>query len=80
MKLKKDEKLELSSVVANNRMNRGRRLNGVNSYKQDINFDVLDYLKERLAKEEEVRWMDLCCGEGKALIEGRASLNKEIPE
>jgi SAM-dependent methyltransferase len=68
-----DQHLERSDVVANSTMNRERGLTGVNSYARDLQFDVLGFLRQRLAECGAVHWLDLCCGRGRALIEaGRA--------
>jgi SAM-dependent methyltransferase len=69
-----DADLELSPVVANNAMNRGRGLAGVNGYGRELGFDVLEFLRRRLAANGRVAWLDLCCGEGRAVIEGAAVL------
>jgi SAM-dependent methyltransferase len=63
--------LERSSVVANSLMNRERRVCGGNSYEKELGFDIIDFLQARLRhdRQERVRWLDLCCGSGKALIE-----------
>lgn len=58
-----DSKLEQSSVVANNAMNRERGLDGVNSYAKELGFHPLKALAPGQA------WLDLCCGSGRALIE-----------
>jgi SAM-dependent methyltransferase len=71
--LQDDRSLEHSDVVANSAMNRQRSLAGVNSYTRDLHFDVLAFLRQRLAQRGRVDWLDLCCGTGRALIEaGRA--------
>lgn len=67
--LKIEKNLLTSGVVANNRMNRGRGCLGANSYQKDLSFNPLEFLTERLAKRKSVTWLDLCCGEGRALIE-----------
>ena len=69
MKLLKEEELILSAVVANNRMNRGRNASGVNSYEKDLGFQPVQYIRDRLARFGQVKWLDLCCGEGKALLQ-----------
>ncbi|MCU0719141.1 MAG: class I SAM-dependent methyltransferase [Pirellula sp.] len=61
--------LEDSPVVANCCMNRERGLRGSNSYEVELGFDPLDWLLERLERQRVVRWLDLCCGSGKALIQ-----------
>jgi len=65
MKLKDNTQLKASPVVANSAMNRERNLQGTNSYSKDLAFDILAFLKEN----QPVKWLDLCCGSGKALIE-----------
>ncbi len=67
--LKTDAELELSAVVANNAMNRERRLSGVNSYARALGFDPYGFLQERRDSTGRAAWLDLCCGEGNALIE-----------
>ncbi|MEV6844023.1 class I SAM-dependent methyltransferase [Actinoplanes sp. NPDC051411] len=56
-----DPALHESSVVANNAMNRERRLS---SYARELGFDPLDRIGSG--------WLDLCCGSGSALIEAAA--------
>ncbi len=69
MNLLTDEILERSSVVANCRMNRERDLHGSNGYDRDLGFDPVVFLAARLAQQDRVAWLDLCCGTGKALIQ-----------
>jgi len=59
-----DQALERSSVVANCAMNRDRRLTG---YGRELGLDVAGMARERIATG--FRWVDLCCGAGKALLE-----------
>ncbi|TDD68808.1 class I SAM-dependent methyltransferase [Actinomadura darangshiensis] len=54
-----DTALEMSPVVANCAMNRERRLDG---YTRELGIDVLAELGDG-------RWLDLCCGTGRALTE-----------
>jgi SAM-dependent methyltransferase len=63
------EALEKSEVVSNACMNRTRNLNGSNSYERDLGFAPLDFLTEKLQEQQEVAWLDLCCGAGRALIQ-----------
>jgi len=75
--------LEKSEVVANAHMNRQRNLAGANSYEKDLGFAPLDFLKQRLEKQPEAAWLDLCCGTGRALIQAAevchtASLDRAI--
>lgn len=69
MKLLNEETLKWSAIVANCNMNRKRNLIGVNSYRKDIQFDIADYLKNKINIKGSASWMDLCCGEGKAIIQ-----------
>ncbi len=72
MKLLTVAQLELSCVVANNRMNRERVATGSNGYESEIGFDPIEFLVQRYEACGQVRWLDLCCGRGKALIETAA--------
>ncbi len=65
--------LEDSPVVANCCMNRERDLRGSNGYEVELGFDPLDWLQRRLIKHGAVRWLDMCCGSGKALIQAAKS-------
>jgi len=70
--MKSHSELEKSPVVANNAMNRKRQATGENSYAKDVGLDPLSWLRKRQqfpVSEEPVRWLDLCCGEGRALLE-----------
>ena len=78
--LKDDSKLQQSSIVANSLMNRERVLSGSNSYEKELSFEVLDFLKQRLAKHKKVNWLDICCGSGKALIEATQNFNSQNVE
>lgn len=69
MRLLDDGALEWSSVVANCAMNRERGLTGSNGYGRELGFDVSGFLRERLERAATVRWLDLCCGSGRALLE-----------
>jgi SAM-dependent methyltransferase len=66
-----DETLELSSVVANNAMNRERGLTGPNSYSKDLGVDLVALL-------EGARWLDLCCGSGRAVAEAQAHFGDRV--
>lgn len=41
----------------------------------ELGFDPLDWLQGRLASDGTVRWLDLCCGSGKALIQAAKLCN-----
>jgi SAM-dependent methyltransferase len=49
-------------VVANRAMNRERRLAGRDGYSRVLGFDVLSL-------PSGARWLDLCCGSGRALLD-----------
>ena len=68
-RLKNDEELESSDIVANGRMNREREITRTNSYAADLGFALLDFLTERLENQSSVAWLDLCCGSARALIQ-----------
>ncbi|MFC9969726.1 class I SAM-dependent methyltransferase [Spirillospora sp. NPDC127200] len=64
-----DAALEDSSVVANCTMNRERSLSGSNGYGRELGLDVMAVLADRGTRASRVRWLDLCCGSGRALVE-----------
>lgn len=66
-----DATLAMSSVVANNTMNRDRLLTGAGSYARELGFDPLKWLTARPPPQA---WLDLCCGAGRALGEAAATL------
>ena len=61
-----DDVLEASSVVANTAMNRERRLAGRDGYSRVLGFDILSLPRG-------ARWLDLCCGSGRALLDAAAA-------
>jgi len=73
MKLLTDDALERSGVVANCQMNRQRSLTGSNGYAKELRVNPVDFLLSRSGAM--VRWLDLCCGEGRALVEATQILN-----
>ena len=64
-----NDQLESSAVVANCRMNRERELAGSNGYDRELGFHPLDFLRDRAGQTRVVRWLDLCCGTGRALFQ-----------
>jgi len=76
MKLLTDEALESSDIVANSTMNRSRVAVGVNSYERELRVDSIEFLQEKLTLHSEASWLDLCCGEGLALIEASERLGE----
>ncbi|MGB0525105.1 MAG: class I SAM-dependent methyltransferase [Flammeovirgaceae bacterium] len=78
MKLLTKEELIWSPVVANNAMNRERGVTGVNSYCKELKFNCLQFLEERVIfAHEPVRWVDLCCGKGRALTDAHRYFQKK---
>lgn len=73
MALLGDDALEASSVVANRAMNRTRRLAGRDGYSRVLGIDIAGFLGER----GPARWLDLCCGSGRALLDA-AELLPEV--
>ena len=69
MKLLKETELDYSPVVANNRMNRQRGSSGVNSYEKELGLTPEIFLSERINHFGHATWLDLCCGEGRALVQ-----------
>lgn len=69
MKLVTDNELKWSPVVANNRMNRQRGASGVNSYEKEIGFAAEQLLLDCINKNGKVKWLDICCGKGNALLQ-----------
>jgi SAM-dependent methyltransferase len=61
--------LERSGTVANRCMNRERTLTGSNGYSSDLGFNPLSLLEDKSAGWDQVSWLDLCCGSGRALLE-----------
>lgn len=65
-----DAALTASPVVANRDMNRERQLAGVNSYTRELGFNPVDVLAA--TPGDDVAWLDLCCGSGRALTQAAA--------
>jgi SAM-dependent methyltransferase len=74
MALLTDQQLESSFVVANCRMNRERELIGGNGYQRELGLHPLDFLRARPAP---TRWLDLCCGTGRALFQAAELLEPD---
>lgn len=74
-KLKNQNQLNNSSIVANSLMNRGRKYFGKNSYEKELSFPILDFLQTR--SQNQPAWLDICCGQGNALIEAAAVFKKQ---
>jgi SAM-dependent methyltransferase len=69
--------LERSTIVANCRMNRERELAGSNGYDRELGFGSFDFLRERILPGRVVRWLDLCCGTGRALFQAAEQIQKD---
>ena len=65
-----------SPIVANATMNRGRGFSGVNSYERELRFDLSRFLTQRVQERGTALWLDVCCGEGHALIEAGTKFAK----
>lgn len=72
-----ETELERSNIVANSTMNRERNLAGGNSYEREIGFNPVDFLRVQLTEHQQVSWLDLCCGRGRALIQAAESFHRE---
>lgn len=53
-------------------MNRERNASGINSYEKEFGFTPQDFLQDKLKHNGSASWLDLCCGQGKALIQTAA--------
>ncbi|MBC7863719.1 MAG: methyltransferase domain-containing protein [Bacteroidia bacterium] len=71
-----ENKLILSPIVANNKMNRERNASGINSYEKEFKFKPEKFLTDHINKYGKVKWLDLCCGQGKALVQCAEFLEK----
>lgn len=70
-----DKALVSSSVVANCMMNRERSLSGSNGYGRELGIDVVAELSTRARAATPVRWLDVCCGSGRAPVEAARLLS-----
>ncbi len=69
MPLLDHHQLEASPVVANCSMNRQRWLEGRGGYEAELRFCVVAFLEQRARERGHAAWLDLCCGEGRALLD-----------
>jgi len=72
-----DKDLEQSPVVANCCMNRERELSGTNGYDVEIGFRPLAFLEGKVSLNGKARWLDLCCGTGKGLVQASAIIERD---
>lgn len=77
MKLLPEKELIWSPIVANSNMNRKRNASGVNSYAQEIRFEPEQFLKNFIEEYGRVKWLDLCCGQGNALLQSARYLENQ---
>jgi SAM-dependent methyltransferase len=73
-----DQQLEQSPVVSNCCMNRERDLSGTNGYDVEIGFQPLSFLRDKVGTNRMVRWLDMCCGTGKALIQAATIIERDL--
>lgn len=73
-----DKELEQSPVVANCCMNRERDLSGTNGYDVEIGFQPIKFLGDKVGTNGKARWLDLCCGTGKALIQTATIIERDL--
>lgn len=69
MQLLPEDKLIWSPIVANSRMNRERNSSGMNSYEKEFKFRPEVFLESAIEKWGHSSWLDLCCGQGNALLQ-----------
>jgi SAM-dependent methyltransferase len=72
-----DKELEQSPVVANCCMNRERDLCGTNGYDVEVGLHPLNFLGDKVANNGKARWLDLCCGTGKALVQAATIVERD---
>jgi SAM-dependent methyltransferase len=58
-------------------MNRERELQGSNGYEVELDFALVSWLRQRGAGGR-ARWLDLCCGSGRALLQAEQQLGPQI--
>ena len=76
MKLLPEHALIWSPIVVNSRMNRQRNSCGINSYEQEFKFKPEEYLASKIKELGCASWLDLCCGEGNAIIQTAMHFDK----
>jgi hypothetical protein len=77
-KLLNNDELEKSFIVANCRMNRERVAFGINSYEKEADINPVDFLEKCIAKGKTASWLDMCCGNGKAILQAEDEFKKKI--
>lgn len=66
-----------SPVVANSSMNCSRQASGVNSYARELRVDPARFLADVAGRNGTAAWLDLCCGEGRALLQTAADVHAQ---
>jgi ubiquinone/menaquinone biosynthesis C-methylase UbiE len=69
MQLLPEDKLVWSPIVANSGMNRERNSSGINSYEKEFHFKPEIFLESKIKESGQSSWLDLCCGQGNALLQ-----------
>lgn len=59
-------------------MNRERRLSGTNGYERDLGLKLIPFLTD-VPTRSSPRWVDFCCGTGRALIDAAGEL-RSVPQ
>ena len=76
-----ENQLIWSPVVANSAMNRERKATGVNSYEKEFRLHPGQFLEDCVRRNGQASWLDLCCGQGSALIQtARYFADKNLQE
>jgi trans-aconitate methyltransferase len=58
-------------------MNRERDLAGSNGYDRELRMNPVTVLCQRIAQIGKARWLDLCCGSGRALLQAVEALSAQ---
>ncbi len=58
-------------------MNRERDLSGTNGYDVELGFQPLSFLRDKVTTNGMARWLDLCCGTGKALTQAAKIIERD---
>jgi SAM-dependent methyltransferase len=79
MRLLRPSEVLRSDIVANRTMNRERGLHGINSYTRELDFDPIALLTATAQARGVAAWLDVCCGEGRALVAAATLLSESYP-
>lgn len=50
---------------------------GVNSYAKELKLGIVDFLFEKARQVTAIRWLDICCGSGRALLQAAMLLREK---